>query len=78
MSVMPSKFPVSKRKLLCFPVLALAFCTSSAWSQAPPVVIDAQQTLGFGYSNPQSIAVSSNGTVFVADTNNNQIIAMDP
>jgi sugar lactone lactonase YvrE len=78
MSVMPSKFPVSKRKLLCFPVLAFAFCASSAWSQAaPPVVIDAQQTLGFGYSNPQSIAVSSNGTVFVADTNNNQIIALD-
>ena len=77
MSVMPSKFPVSKRKLLCFPVLALAFCASSAWAQAPSVVIDAQQTLGFGYSNPQSIAVSSNGTVFVADTNNNQIIALD-
>ena len=77
MSVMPSKFPVSKRKLLCFPVLALAFCASSAWAQAPQVVIDAQQTLGFGYSNPQSIAVSSNGTVFVADTNNNRIIALD-
>jgi sugar lactone lactonase YvrE len=77
MSVMPSKFPVSKRKLLCFPVLALAFCASSAWAQAPSIVIDAQQTLGFGYSNPQAIAVSSNGTVFVADTNNNQLIALD-
>ena len=64
MSVMPSTFLVSKRKLLCFPVLAFAFCASSAWSQAAPsVVIDAQQTLGFGYNNPQSIAVSSNGTV---------------
>ena len=77
MSVMPSKFPISKRKLLCFPVLALAFCASSAWAQAPSIVIDAQQTLGFGYNNPQAIAVSSNGTVFVADTNNNQIIALD-
>ena len=77
MSVMPSKFPISKRKLLCFPVLALAFCASSAWAQAPSIVIDAQQTLGFGYHNPQSIAVSSNGTVFVADTNNNQLIALD-
>src|ERR1700743_3435763 len=77
MSVLPSKFPVSERKLLCIPVLALAFCASSAWAQAPSIVVNAQQTLGYGYNNPQAIAVSSNGTVFVADTNNNQIIALD-
>ena len=81
MSVMPSKFPakysLSKWKMFCFPVLTLAFCASSGWAQAPSIVIDAQQTLGFGYSQPQAIAVSKNGTVFIADTNNNQIIALD-
>jgi sugar lactone lactonase YvrE len=81
MLVMPSRFPakysVSKWKLFCFLVLTLAFSASNVWAQAPPVVIDAQQTLGFGYSQPQAIAVSKNGTVFIADTNNNQIIALD-
>src|SRR5258708_26772876 len=81
MLVMPSRFPVkysvSKWKLFCFLVLTLAFCASSGWAQAPSIVIDAQQTLGFGYSQPQAIAVSKNGTVFIADTNNNQIIALD-
>jgi sugar lactone lactonase YvrE len=68
---------VSKWKLFCFLVLTLAFCASNSWAQAPSIVIDAQETLGFGYSQPQAIAVSKNGTVFIADTNNNQIIALD-
>jgi sugar lactone lactonase YvrE len=81
MPVMPSRFPVkysvSKWKSFCFLVLTLAFGAASGWAQAPPIVIDAQQTLGFGYGQPQGIAVSKNGTVFIADTNNNQIIALD-
>ena len=81
MPVMPSRFPVkysvSKWKSFCFLVLTLALGTASGWAQAPPIVIDAQQTLGFGYGQPQGIAVSKNGTVFIADTNNNQIIALD-
>ena len=81
MLVKPSRFPVkysvSKWKLFCFLVLTLAFCASTGWAQAPPIVIDAQQTLGYGYSQPQGIAVSKNGTVFIADTNNNQIVALD-
>src|ERR1700689_183963 len=77
MSVTLAKYFVSKWKLLCFTVLALAFCASNSWAQAPSIVFDAQQTVGFSYSNPQAIAVSSNGTVFIADTGNNRIIALD-
>jgi sugar lactone lactonase YvrE len=76
MSVTLAKYFVSKWKLLCFTVLALT-CTSNSWAQAPSIVFDAQQTVGFMYSNPQAIAVSSNGTVFIADTGHNQIIALD-
>src|SRR5271167_2559158 len=66
----------SKWKILSFPVLAfvLALTSSSGRAQAPNVVADAQQVLGSGYSNPQSIAISSNGTIYVADTKNNQIL----
>jgi hypothetical protein len=81
MSVKPLKllaqYFVSKWKFFCSPVLALVVCASSAFAQAPSILFDAQQTLGFGYSGPQAIAVSSNGTVFIADTNNNRIIALD-
>ncbi|HXP07366.1 MAG TPA: hypothetical protein VN828_02670 [Acidobacteriaceae bacterium] len=77
MSVTLAKSFVSKWKSLCFTVLALAFCTSSSWAQAPSIVFDAQQTVGYGYSSPQAIAVSSNGTIFIADTGNNRIIALD-
>ncbi len=82
MSVTLAKYLVSKWKLLCFTVLALAICASNSWAQAPSIVFDAQQTAGFGYLSPQKIgpqalAVSSNGTVFIADTGNNRIIALD-
>jgi sugar lactone lactonase YvrE len=82
MSVMPSqlaaKYSGSKLKMFCFPVLGLVFCAVNAWAAAPPVVIDAQQILGAGYNNPQSIAVNNTnqGAVFIADTDNNQIIAL--
>ncbi len=81
MSAMPSKFSAKYSAWKCkfsFSVLTLAFCASSAWGAAPAVVFDAQQTLGSGYNNPQSIVVSKNGTVFIADTGNNQIFALDP
>jgi hypothetical protein len=82
MSVTLAKSFVSKWKLLCFTVLALAFCTSNSWGQAPSIIFDAQQTAGDGYlgpqnTGPQALAVSSNGTVFIADTGNNRIIALD-
>jgi sugar lactone lactonase YvrE len=78
MSVMPAKFPAkyAASKLFSLPLLGLAFCASSAWAQVPAVVVDAQQVVGTGYNNPQSIAVSKNGTVYIADTSNNRIVAL--
>jgi sugar lactone lactonase YvrE len=76
MSVTLAKYLVSKWKLLCFTALALAFCASNSWAQAPSLVFDAQQTVGTGYSGPQSLAISSNGTIFIADTANNRIVAL--
>jgi sugar lactone lactonase YvrE len=78
MSVMSSKslakyFP-SKWKISCLPILALL--ASSAWAQAPSVVVDSQQNLVTGFNGPQSIAISKNGTIFIADTNNNQIVSV--
>ncbi len=69
---------VSKWKNLSFPVLAfaLALSHSSARAQAPNVLADAQQVLGSGFNMPQSIAISSNGTTYVADTQNSQIILL--
>ncbi len=49
MSVLPSRLAVSKWKMFYSPVLALAFGAVSAWAQAPAIVIDAQQTIGYGY-----------------------------
>jgi sugar lactone lactonase YvrE len=78
----PSGFPakdfMAKRKLFCLSALALAICTSTGWAQAPSVVIDAQQTIGTLAKGAQGIAVSKNGTVFIADTNNNQILVRNP
>ena len=72
------KFRLSAFKPLPFCALA-AVCAaaSSAWASAPAVVIDAQQPLTTGFSNPT--AITSNDTnrqaVFIADTNNNRVIA---
>jgi sugar lactone lactonase YvrE len=76
MPVTLAKYFVSKWKLLCFTVLALAVCASNSWAQAPSIVFDAQQTVGNTYSSPQSLAISSNGTIFIADTANNRIVAL--
>ena len=82
MFLKPSRFPakdfIAKRKLFCFPALTLAVCASTGWAQAPSVVVDAQQTIGTLSQGAQGIAVSKNGTVFIADTNNNQILALNP
>jgi sugar lactone lactonase YvrE len=78
----PSRFSakdfIAKRKFVCFPALTLAICASTGWAQAPPVVVDAQQTIGTLSLGAQGIAVSKNGTVFIADTGNNQILALNP
>ena len=74
----PAKDSIAKRTLFCFPALALTICASTGWAQAPSVVIDAQQTIGTLSKGAQGIAVSKNGTVFIADTNNNQILVRNP
>jgi sugar lactone lactonase YvrE len=78
----PSRFTakdfISKRKLFCFPALTIAICASTGWAQAPPVVVDAQQTIGTLSQGAQGIAVSKNGTIFISDTTNNQILALNP
>ena len=43
---------------------------------APPVVADAQSTVALGLGNPQAIAVSNNGVVYVADTANNRVVTI--
>jgi sugar lactone lactonase YvrE len=78
MCFMPSRFLAmcSPSKWFRISILAVVFSASGAWAQAPSVVVDAQQSVGSGFNTPQSIAVSKNGTIFVADTNNNQIVAV--
>jgi hypothetical protein len=78
MSVMPLRFLAKFSPFFCLPVLSVAFCASSVWAQAPPVVIDAQQVVGTGYNLPQSVAVSANGTVYVANQGTSQILALIP
>ena len=68
----------SKYGLFSFSILGLAFFASSALAQVPAVIVDAQQVLGNGYNTAESIAVSKNGTVYVADTLNNRVVALTP
>jgi sugar lactone lactonase YvrE len=62
--------------LFAYSAVAVTLTASSAFGQAPPVVVDAQQTIGSSYNNPQSVAVAPNGTVYVADTNNQQVLQL--
>ena len=39
--------------------------------------MDAQQTIGSSFNNPSSVAVAPNGTVYVADTNNQQVVQLN-
>src|ERR1700722_10145944 len=68
----------STRRLSSLPAIAMLFCASHAFAAAPAVVADAQQTLGSCFNVPQGIAVAPNGTVYVADTSNNQIVMLTP
>lgn len=40
------------------------------------MVVDAQQAIGPGYSNPRSVAARINGTVYVAEQNNNRVLPL--
>jgi sugar lactone lactonase YvrE len=64
-------------KLFARIVCLLSFLGSAgAWASAPSVVADAQIALASGFSYPQGIAVSSKGTVYVADTGNNRVVTV--
>jgi sugar lactone lactonase YvrE len=68
----------SIRRLSCLAAISTVFCASHAFAAVPVVVTDAQQTIGSGFNDPQGIAVAPNGTVYVADTLNNQIVMLNP
>lgn len=80
MSVAPVKIWGSSfvGKLACLSLLPLFVGASSAMAAVPAVLVDSQQTIGSGYNNPQSIVVNgtNQGAIFIADTGNNQIIAL--
>ena len=60
----------------CLIVLGLQIAEASTRPKAPGVVADEQITLASGLGNPQGIAVSSTGTVYVADTANNRVVTI--
>src|ERR1700689_2621765 len=62
--------------LFAYSAVAVTLTASRAFGQAPPVVVDAQQTIGSSYNNPQSVAAAPNGTVYVADTNNGRVVQL--
>jgi NHL repeat len=56
--------------------LIAAFGSQTAVAAAPPVVADAQITFALGLGNPQGIAVSNKGVLYVADTANNRVVTI--
>ncbi len=57
-------------------IVWIFFCAAQTLAAVPAVVVDAQQTIGAAFANPQSIAVAPNGTVYVADLNNDRVVQL--
>jgi sugar lactone lactonase YvrE len=78
LSVIENRVHTPFFKSSCLSFLALALCVSNAWAAAPAVFADAQRTILSGLNNPQAFAGNSTngGALFVADTNNNQIVVL--
>jgi sugar lactone lactonase YvrE len=56
--------------------LIVAFGSQPALASAPPVVADAQIALASGLQLPEGIAIAKNGTIYVADTQSNQVVTV--
>jgi hypothetical protein len=58
--------------------LGCAITSGSGYAQAsaPPVIADGQVVLASGLGSPQGIAASHSGTIYVADTGNNRVVAI--
>jgi sugar lactone lactonase YvrE len=78
LSILKTRAHVPSLKSSCLSLLGLVLCVPHAWAAVPPVYVDAQQTLDSGLNNPQALAGNStnNGALFIADTNNNQIVVL--
>jgi sugar lactone lactonase YvrE len=76
--LLPRSGNKSFQRVSLFAVASAVFFGSAAWAAVPAVVIDSQQTVGTGFNNPQGLAVNATnqGAIFIADTNNNQMIAL--
>ncbi len=62
---------------LCgLPALIGMLNSPNALAAVPAVIADAQQTIGSNLYNPRGIATAPNGTVYVADTQNNQVVQL--
>ncbi len=62
-------------RLLC--AAAQLWVTShAAFAAVPAAVADAQSILASGLNYPEGVAVSNQGLIYVADTNNNRIISI--
>ena len=57
-------------------VLVAMLVTPYTLAAVPKVIADAQQTIGSNLYNPRGIATAPNGTVYVADTENNQVVQL--
>jgi sugar lactone lactonase YvrE len=69
----------SHKSVYIIPAIATLFCTSHALAAVPPVVVDAQETIGSNnFIDPQQVVVAPNGIVYAADTSNNQVLQYIP
>lgn len=64
------------RTFCVLPALAAAMTASNAFAAVPAVIADAQQTIGTNFYNPRGVATAPNGTVYVADSENNQVVQL--
>ena len=80
MSLMPSKSlsngSLSKWKIVSYPILALVTCAAAHRRRPRPSLSTRSRHIATGFNSPQSIAVSKNGTIYVADTTSNQIVSV--